>query len=115
MVQTTRLRARHSVPADVEGRRGHETSQRHPALPGAIKVFRFRYIPPNIKGERRKEIDLRLRKLQKDEEQSASRLLKEATAGGQRNLAILSRIILRYPHTDAALKAMNMVGGAVTK
>ncbi len=105
------------IPFQLMSKLGADTQLHKDTLPypGAIKVYRFRYIPPNITGERRKLIDMRLRKLQEDEEETASKLLEDATAGGQRNLGILSRIIVRYPHTDAALQAMNLIGGKATK
>lgn len=105
------------IPFQLMSKLGNDTQLHKETLPnpGAIKVFRFRYIPPNIKGRQRQQIDQRLKKLQEDEEVTASRLLKEATAGGQRDLGTLSRIIIRYPHTDAALEAMNLIGGRATK
>jgi len=105
------------IPFQLMSKVGEDTQLHKETLPypGAIKVYRFRYIPPNITGERRKLIDTRLRKLQEDEEATASKLLTDATAGGQRDLGILSRIIVRYPHTDAALQAMNLIGGKATK
>lgn len=80
-------------------------------------VLRFIYLPARITGSERESRLARIEQLQADEEKEASRDL--VAARKIRNQASRDRalnvLINRYPHTDAAITAMRLLGGSITK
>lgn len=80
-------------------------------------VLRFVYLPARITGSERESRLARIEQLQENEEKEASRDL--VAARKIRNQASRDRalnvLINRFPHTDAAITAMRLLGGSITK
>ncbi len=79
----------------------------------SISVHRFQHIRSNLSEQRQKELSEELTALQEREELRASELLESALVmvqGTERDEK-MRNIILKYPHTDAALRAMQELQG----
>lgn len=80
-----------------------------------LLVFRFIYIRPTVSAKRRPGELRKFQKLQEDEERVAGELLRKATANGAPDMQKISIVAFEYPHTDAALRALQMLPGKATK
>ncbi|MEM7477218.1 MAG: hypothetical protein AAF483_19720 [Planctomycetota bacterium] len=82
-----------------------------------VAVFRFAYLPPEIMGPHREQMLQQFSQQQKDEEEVAQRLLTNAKEVKQSRMRdqLLNRMINMYPHSDAAIDAMRLLGGSITK
>ena len=82
-----------------------------------ISVHRFQYVPSSLSQSRQRILLAQLTKLQKQEDVEATKLLEQAlqmTSKVKRDQA-LSSIIGTFPHTDAAIRAMQEVEGVVKR
>ncbi len=82
-----------------------------------IAVYRFQYIPSSVSGAERQQLLDQLANLQSQEEQAAEPLLERARkfpADRMRD-RMLNSIVIRYPHTEAAIEAMQLLGGQIRK
>ncbi len=82
-----------------------------------LAVFRFQYVPASASPEQRAEMTAALEELQTREEAAAGPALEAASATRSQTLRerMLNNVIIRYPHTDAAIEAMRLLGGNITK
>lgn len=82
-----------------------------------IAVFRFHYVSPTLPTTEREARLKRLELLQQEDESRAQPLLQEARKVAQPQLRdrLLNRIVMTFPHTDAAIEAMQLLGGNITK
>lgn len=82
-----------------------------------LAVFRFQYLPDSVPTAERERLLEQLSQLQDQEEDRARLMLDRAaeeTNQRQRD-AFLNSLILQFPHTDAAIEAMQMLGGNIIK
>ncbi|MEZ6137280.1 MAG: hypothetical protein R3C53_20515 [Pirellulaceae bacterium] len=82
-----------------------------------VAVFRFTYVSSRVPQPQRMVMLQELITLQQQEEsQAASRLerAKQARSPQERD-RLLNQLISAFPHTDAAIEAMRLLGGSVTK
>lgn len=82
---------------------------------GDMAVYRFRYVRPNIGAARRRVLEAKYEQLQRDEERKATTLLTSATRQKPYDFAMLATIVMRYPHTDAAIEALKKIPGKSVK
>lgn len=110
------VRAR-TVPFELLAKLGPQTEVLEGSVQrwGDIVVFRFRYIRPGAGSARRRTLEARYRQLQIDEERVAGQMLKEATATQPYDIPKLATIVVRYPHTDAAIEALQKLPGKSSK
>ncbi|MEM8734068.1 MAG: hypothetical protein AAGG44_07595 [Planctomycetota bacterium] len=82
-----------------------------------VEVFRFIYTGKNHSTETAEAIRKREENRQAAEETAASAQLADAKkeSNNARRERQLNQLISRYPHTDAAIAAMRMLGGSITK
>ncbi len=81
-----------------------------------VTVWRFQYIPDSYSSLERERLLKQLDLLQAREEAAAAPMLKHAEAAeGKFRQRILQTIVQSYPHTDAAIEAMQMMEGEVVK
>lgn len=82
-----------------------------------VSVFRFKYVPSSVPSSRREQLLLEMDELQEQEEAAAVRLLDKARDVKQQSFRdrLLNSLIARYPHSDAAIDAMRLLGGNITK
>ncbi|MCA9129006.1 MAG: hypothetical protein KDB22_18090 [Planctomycetales bacterium] len=82
-----------------------------------LEIYQFQYVPDNLPQPQRHAILDRLAELQGQEEAQARPLLEEAKVitSQERRDVRLNQLIFRYPHTSAAIEAMRLLGGHVTK
>ena len=81
-----------------------------------VTVWRFHYVPASIPDQERARMLEQLEILQSNEEQQAQPLLEQARqAQGQPRQRMLQNIVQLYPHTDAAIDALQMIEGKVVK
>ncbi|MEC8558065.1 MAG: hypothetical protein VXZ82_23915 [Planctomycetota bacterium] len=80
-------------------------------------VLRFIYLPARTSDLERESRLARIEQLQENEEKEASRDLVAARKIRSQTLRdrALNFLINRYPHTDAAITAMRLLGGSITK
>ncbi|MFK7821353.1 MAG: hypothetical protein AB8G99_21740 [Planctomycetaceae bacterium] len=117
-VNLFRSHVRHrGVPFELVAKLGPETELRKGTVGrgGHLKILRFVYIRPNVSVKRRPVLETKYRKQQADEERKASRLFDEATEKKPYDLQKLMKVAFEYPHTDIALKALQMLPGKPTK
>ena len=88
-----------------------DLSTSYVSLRNRIEVRRFYYFAPSISEFDRTEELARLKRLQAREEAVASKILESTPRFSPNENRQLSRIILRYPHTDAAIEAMQRLAG----
>jgi hypothetical protein len=97
---------------------GNETEikQDSVSLRDRVAVFRFRYISDQVPPQQRSYLLSELERLQTQEETIAQPRLEAAKqeSNPQRRDRMLSNIIVQYPHTDAAIEAMQLLGGTST-
>lgn len=82
-----------------------------------LAVYRFQYIPSDAFGEQREKLLEQLERSYQKQETAAQPMLEQATRiqDLQSREVALNQLILRFPHTDAAIEAMQMLGGEITK
>lgn len=82
-----------------------------------IAVFRFQYVPDRLGPELQQKFYAQLDELQAQEESTAAPQLERAKAVVQPQLRerMLNNVIIRFPHTDAAIEAMQLLGGEIVK
>ena len=81
-----------------------------------VSVWRFQYIPDSFSSFEREQLLRQLELLQSREESAAAPMLQQAQAAeGTFRQRILQTIVETYPHTDAAIEAMQQMDGAVVK
>lgn len=81
-----------------------------------VTVWRFQYVPSSYSSFEREQLLRQLDQLQEQEESTAAPMLEHAkAASGQIRQKILQTIVQSYPHTDAAIEAMQMMEGEVVK
>ena len=82
-----------------------------------VAVFRFQYVPESVAPVQREEMLEQLAKLQVKEELVAAPMVDEAASIRSRRLReqALNEIIFSFPHTDAAIDAMRLLGGEIAK
>ena len=82
-----------------------------------IAVFRFQYVPDRFGPEQKLAFHQQLDELQAQEETTARPQLNRAKEVVQPQLRerMLNNVIIRFPHTDAAIEAMQLLGGEITK
>jgi hypothetical protein len=97
---------------------GEETSVRDGIVsPGLqVDVMRFVYFPQQLPPLERQQGLNQIQVLQEGEESAAKPLLEDAkqSAGTVRQRK-LQNIVRRYPHTDAAIEAMQLMVGEIVK
>jgi uncharacterized protein YfaP (DUF2135 family) len=81
-----------------------------------VTVWRFQYVPDSFSSLEREQLLRQLDQLQAQEESAAAPMLEHAkVATGPIRQRILQTIAQSYPHTDAAIEAMQMMEGEVVK
>lgn len=82
-----------------------------------LAVYRFRYVPANLPSLERERLLKELTQLQEQEESTAAPLLARAkdTPNQQLRDRLLNNIVMQFPHTDAAIEAMRLIGGSISK
>ena len=81
-----------------------------------VTVWRFQYIPESFSSLEREQLLKQLESLQSQEESAAAPMFQQAQAAeGSFRQRILQTIVQTYPHTDAAIEAMQMMDGEVVK
>lgn len=82
-----------------------------------IAVFRFKYVPDRFSPEQQAKFYEQLEELQAQEESAAQPQLDRAKEVVQPQLRerMLNNVIIRFPHTDAAIEAMQLLGGEIVK
>lgn len=82
-----------------------------------LVVYRFRYVPDNIPPHRKTMLLAALDELQTKDEALARPAFDLAVAAKAQRVRdqLLNNLIVRYPHTDVAIEAMQLLGGEVTK
>ena len=81
-----------------------------------VTVWRFQYVPGSFSSREREVLLRQLDQLQEQEESAAAPRLEQARAAvGPIRQRILQSIVQSYPHTDAAIEAMQMMEGEVVK
>lgn len=81
-----------------------------------VTVWRFHFIPNSFSSLEREQLLSQLELLQIQEESSAAPMLQQAqVASGTIRQRILQTIVQTYPHTDAAIEAMQLMEGEVVK
>lgn len=112
-------RPRRQSPYQLLAQLGSE-SLMHEAVAGLgeqqVTIWRFQYIPDSFPSLEREQLHKQLELLQAQEESSATPMLVQAkVAEGQFRQRILQTIVQSYPHTDAAIEAMQLMEGEVVK
>ncbi len=82
-----------------------------------LVVYRFQYLPDELPTAEQDRMREQLRQMQEQEEALASSMLEQASEikqSRQRDV-FLNSIIIQFPHTDAAIEAMQLLGGNITK
>lgn len=81
-----------------------------------VTVWRFQYIPDSFSSLEREQLLKQLELLQSQEESAAAPMFQQAQAAeGSFRQRILQIIVQTYPHTDAAIEAMQLLEGEVVK
>ncbi|MDX1928920.1 MAG: hypothetical protein SFV81_20485 [Pirellulaceae bacterium] len=81
-----------------------------------VTVWRFQYVPETFSSREREQLLRQLEQIQTQEESAAAPMLEHArVANGTIRQRILQTIVQSYPHTDAAIEAMQMMEGEVIK
>ncbi len=81
-----------------------------------VFVYRFRYISEKIAPYERTRLLAELDALQSREEAAAAPILADAKAASERvRDRKLENVIRNFPHTDAAIEALQMIGGEISK
>lgn len=82
-----------------------------------VSVFRFQYVPDSVPSVERDRLLRELVELQREEESAARRLLNTAREVRRQSHRdqLLNNLIMKYPHTDAAIEAMQLLGGNIRK
>ena len=81
-----------------------------------VTVWRFQYVPDSYSSLEREQMLKQLELLQLQEESAAAPMLQQAQAAtGPLRQRILQTIVQTYPHTDAAIEAMQLMEGEVVK
>ena len=81
-----------------------------------VTVWRFMYIPETFSSFQREQMLRELNALQSREETAAAPMLDQARAAeGPPRQRMLQHIVQLYPHTDAAVAALQMMDGEVVK
>jgi hypothetical protein len=119
IVHMYRLRGRPgSVQYDLMAKTGDDIDlqeNQRIMLSNRLQVFRYIYFSPSIPESQRVEGRARLQRLQEKEEFEASTELALVKPGNPRETQLLSNIVRRYPHTDAAIEALKRMSGRATK
>lgn len=81
-----------------------------------VTVWRFHYIPESLPSIEREQLLKQLSLLQEQEDSVANPMLDEAqSAAGSARQHMLQHLIRMYPHTDAAIQALQLMDGEVVK
>ena len=81
-----------------------------------VTVWRFLYVPDTFSSIQREQMLRELNGLQSREESIASPMLDQARAAqGTVRQRMLQSIVQQYPHTDAAIEALQLMEGEVVK
>ena len=101
------------VPFTLVARLGAETSVREDGLRhwGDLRVYRFIFIRPEVSAGRRQQLLKKYEELQVSDETKAGAMLAAATQRTPPDPEMLARIAVTFPHTDAAIKALQLLGG----
>ena len=111
-VNLYRAHVRHrGVPFELVAKLGPETDLLKGTVGrgGHLKILRFTYIRPNVSAKRRLVLETKYKKLQETEERKATRIFDEATEKKPYDLQKLLVVAYEYPHTDIALKALQLL------
>ncbi len=82
-----------------------------------VAIFRFHYFPAHLTSAKRELLELELQELQSSEEAAAKPILADAKRikiETDRD-RLLQQVVRSYPHTDAAVEALRLMGGEVVK
>jgi hypothetical protein len=82
-----------------------------------LAVYRFQYVPGNWSFPRRQRALAELTQIQQSEEKQAQPMLASAKSksDGVTRTRLLNEIVRRFPHTDAAIEALQLLPGETTK
>lgn len=81
-----------------------------------VSVWRFHYVSESVSEVERTRLLLKLEQLQEREEALAGEMLVEAKElGNEQRERKLNSIVLKYPHTDAAIEALQLMTNKVLK
>lgn len=81
-----------------------------------VTVWRFHYVPESLPSIEREQMLKHLTLLQEQEELAAAPMLEAArSATGSVRQQMLQNLIRTYPHTDAAIQALQLMEGEVVK
>lgn len=99
------------IPFKLAAKLGDETEFiSSEVFPGKqLRIYRFIHIRSNVSETRGKKLRAQYEKLQLDEEELASKLLREATSRSPQDNNKLMKVAYGFPHTDAALEALRLL------
>ncbi len=82
-----------------------------------VAIFRFHYFPASLPSGQRERLEAELAELQASEEAAATPILNQAKRlkTDRDRDRLLQQIVRTYPHTDAAVEALRLMGGEVVK
>lgn len=80
-----------------------------------LQVYRYIYFGPDVAESFRPEARRQLEALQVREEEEASAQLADVEPGHPQEDALLTKIVRRFPHTDAAIEALRRMSGRAMK
>lgn len=118
IIHLYRLRGQGAVKYDLMAKTGQEIDlqkNKRIMLNDRLQVYRYVYFAPGISESMRSAEKARLQRLQEEEELLASDLLKQVKPGDPREQMLLMNVARRYPHTDAAIAALQRLSGRATK
>ncbi len=98
---------------------GKESEMREGAVGFGVRqvaVWRFHYVPSSFSAVEREHMLQKLEALQAREEAQAAPVLEKALqAKGTSRQRMLQSVVQSFPHTDAAIEALQSMDGEVTK
>lgn len=82
-----------------------------------VAIFRFIYVAEEVEPSKRQTLLAELTERQQAEEVQASEILAEAKEVETTKMSdlLLHKLIARFPHSDAAVEAMKILGGNIKK
>ncbi|RMF39120.1 MAG: hypothetical protein D6753_14510 [Planctomycetota bacterium] len=112
-------RTQHRSPFELLVQLGSEQHVESAAVAAGdqIAVFRYIYVPESIPAPQRELLRGQIEELHLREEQMAAPLLDQARHSLNQVVRqrLLTELVQRYPHTDAAIEALQMIDGEVHK
>lgn len=119
IVHMYRMRGpRGSVKYDLMAKTGNDIElqkNKRIMLSNRLQVYRYIYFSPDVPESQRAAAREQLQRLQEEEETEASAQLALVKPGSLQETMLLTRIVRRYPHTDAAIEALKRMSGRATK